>query len=299
MTSEADLVARRVQNLSILAREKVASFLSGNRRSLFKGQGTEFADLREFAAGDDTRYIDWRASAKRYNALIVRDYELEKNTNIVMLLDASGSMLLGKNSTRISKAVEAIASLAFAAVQNKDFIGFNSVSGKQSINIPPKGGKNHEYFIYRQLLNIIPTGSANIGEALKNVVNSLHHRSLIIVVSDLHNNIEETLSGFRMARAFKHEIQLIQISDYNEFVLPDNLGKIKFLHENKPVVVDLSDTLTYGRFSYEINKRVHEINSFKRKLRGLKVRVVEVKTENIIEQVLLSYYSAKSRHYSI
>ncbi|MCH8905773.1 MAG: DUF58 domain-containing protein, partial [Candidatus Heimdallarchaeota archaeon] len=104
------LLAKRIEGLSIKARDKVSSFLSGNRRSLYLGHGTEFADLRDYQQGDELRHIDWRATAKKYQSLVVRDYEVERNTNVVLLLDASGSMMLGKKEPRIKSAIIGIAS---------------------------------------------------------------------------------------------------------------------------------------------------------------------------------------------
>lgn len=298
--TEIDALPKRIQGLSLLAREKVSSFLSGNRRSILRGEGTDFADLREYVPGDDLRHIDWRATAKRGDSLIVRDYDLERNTNVVLLLDGSASMLLGKKEPRIKIAVEAVASLAYAATMNKDFIGFGAFSEELSNFVPPKGGKSHEFFIYKQLLNLIPKGETNIGEALKAVATSLKRRSLILVVTDLHDNIEQTLDGFKIARAFKHEVQLLQITDYGEYVLPDNMGKVKFQHPEtgQPEVVDFAKPMTKGLYSYDIYRSINELNEFKRNLRGLNVRVVETRTEDLTERVLLAYYSSKSRYSS-
>lgn len=301
MTTEADLLAKQVKGLSILAKERVASFLTGNRRSLFRGQGTDFADLREYVIGDDSKYVDWRATAKRNGNLIVKEYDVERNTNIILLLDVSASMLIGKKRPRIMIAIEAVASLAHATTQNKDFIGFGAFSDEVSIYIPPKGGVHHEFYIYRQLLNIIPQGTTNIGDALKEVSTSLKQKSLILVISDLHDNLESTLYGFKIARAFKHEVQLLQISDYGEYVLPEKLGKIKFQdpETGKPQVIDFTNTITKGLYSYELNKKLEEVNEFKRKLRGLRVRVIESRTEDLVDRVLNTYYSSKSRSYNI
>lgn len=188
--SEGILLSKRIEGLSIVAQEKVASFLSGNRRSLFLGHGTEFADLREYVYGDDLRYIDWRATAKRQNTLIVRDFEVERNANIVFLLDASASMLLGKKDTRMKQASIAIASLTHAAIMNKDFFGFGAFSDEISDFLPPRGGKPHEFLVYRKLLNIVPEGTTDLGNAIKKVSTSLKRRSIIMVLSDLHDNLD-------------------------------------------------------------------------------------------------------------
>ncbi|MHA2090368.1 MAG: DUF58 domain-containing protein [Candidatus Kariarchaeaceae archaeon] len=295
--SESQLLSKRIEGLSIVAREKVASFLSGNRRSLFLGHGTEFADLREYQMGDDLRYIDWRASAKRYNTLIVRDFEVERNANVILLVDGSASMMLGKREPRMKGAIISIASLAHAVIHNKDFFGFGAFSNTLSMFYPPRGGKSHEFYIYKQLLNLIPEGTTDLGNALIKVSTSLKQRSIILVITDLHDETETMMKGFRIARGFKHDVQVLQISDYGEFPLPDNIGKVKFSHpETKAqTVADFTDPVVSGIYSYEINKKMIEINQLKRKLRGLKIRVIEAHSEDLTEKVLLAYFGMKQR----
>jgi uncharacterized protein (DUF58 family) len=295
--SERLLLAKRIEGLSLIARQKVASFLSGNRRSLFLGHGTEFADLREYVYGDDLRYIDWRASAKRQNSLIVRDFEVERNANIMFILDSSASMMLGKGDTRARDAAVAIASLAYASIMNKDFFGFGAFSSSHSEFIPPRGGKEHEFLIYRRLLNIIPEGKTSLGEGIKHVAANLTRRSIIMVLSDLHDNLDDMIKGFRIAKGFNHEIQVIQLSDYGEYIMPDKMGKVKFIHPEtkKPEVADFADPVVSGIYSYEVNKAREEISSFKRRLRGLNISVYEARTEDLTERVLLAYFKAKQR----
>lgn len=294
--SEAALLAKRVEGLAIVAREKVSSFLAGNRRSLFLGTGTEFADLREYVYGDEQRHIDWRATAKRQNKLIVRDFEVERNTNIIFVLDTSASMLLGDDETRMKAATVAIASLTHATIKNKDFFGFGAFSDSKSEFISPRAGRSQEFLVYRKLLNITPEGKTDLGDALKKIATSLHQRSIIMVMSDLHDNLDEMFKGFRIAKAFNHEVKVIQFTDRTEYSLPQKVGKLKFVHPEtgKPVVADFSDPVTSGLYSYEISKDKRELQAFKRKLRGLKIDVIESYTDNVVEQVLLAYFSARS-----
>lgn len=293
--SEAELLSKRVEGLSIIARQKVASFLSGNRRSLFLGSGTEFADLREYVYGDDQRHVDWRATAKRQNKLIVRDYEVERNTNVIFVMDNSASMMLGGKEPRIKSAVIAVASLAHATIMNKDNFGFGVFSDKMDEFILPRGGKPQEFLIYKKLLNLVPEGKTNLGEALKKIATTLKQRSIIMVLTDLHDNLDEMFKGFRIAKGFNHEIKVVQLTDRGEYSLPDKIGKVKFVHpgKEKPVMADFGDPLVSGLYAYEIGKQRRELKDFKRKLRGLKIEVIESYTENLVEQILLSYFNSK------
>jgi len=293
--SEGVLLAKRIEGLSIVAREKVSSFLAGNRRSLFLGTGTEFADLREYVYGDEQRYIDWRATAKRQNKLIVRDFEVERNTNIIFIVDASASMMLGEKETRAKAATIAIASLAHATIKNKDFFGLGIFSDEVSEFVPPRGGRHQEFLVYKKLLNMVPEGKTDLGDALKHLATTIKQRSIFMVLTDLHDNLDDMFKGFRITKGFNHEIKVIQLTDRGEYKLPDKVGKIKFIHpeKGKPEVADFGDPLVSGLYSYEITKRRRELKSFKRKLRGLKIDVIESYSDNLVEQILLAYFSAK------
>ena len=297
--SEAELLSKRIEGLHIQAKQKVSSFLSGNRRSLFLGNGTEFSDLREYQTGDDLRFIDWRATAKRYNSLIVRDFEVERNTNVILLLDNSASMMLGKKAPRMKSAIIGVASLVHAAIQNKDFFGFGAFTTNLIEYIPPKGGKGHEFLIYKKLLNLIPQGETDLAEALKRTVTSLPRRSIILILTDLHSTSEQMMHAFTLAKAFKHEVQVIQLTDFGEYTLPDKIGKVKFQDQKSKsqVVADFNDPITSGLYYYDISQKIQELNNFKRKLRSLNVKILEGYTDDLPEKILLSYFSLKQKGY--
>ncbi|MCH8908968.1 MAG: hypothetical protein IH840_17935 [Candidatus Heimdallarchaeota archaeon] len=124
---------------------------------------------------------------------------------------------------------------------------------------------------------------------------SLKRRSIIIVLTDLHDDPETILKGFKIAKGFHHEVQIIQITDYGEFNLPSKVGKVKFKHPETEtqVVANFADPIVSGVYAYELNKKIQLINTLKRKLRGLKVRIIETHTEDLAEKVLLAYYGTK------
>lgn len=105
------------------------------------------------------------------------------------------------------------------------------------------------------------------------------------------------IKGFRIARGFNHEIQVIQLTDYGEYILPDKIGKIKFINPetDKPEVADFSDPVVSGLYAYEIGKSKQKVKEFKRKLRGMRIQVYESRTEDLTEKVLLAYFKAKQR----
>ena len=292
-----NLIRKKIRNLFISTKIKVSTFLQGHRRSVFLGPGTEYADLREYVPGDDLKRVDWRASARRPGNLIVREYEVEKNINVMVLIDVSQSMLLGEGEPRISMAVKAAAALGYATINNRDFFGVGLYSSDVNLFLPPRGGRKHLFTALSKMVNVVPSGVTNLGEAVKEVASKLKRRGIIIVITDLHDKFEETLKGFRAAIAHGHDIQVIHITDPLEYVFPGKIGKVKFFdpQTNQPVVVDLSDPLERGVFYLALTEEIEKMKDFVKKLRALKIRVIEATTKDVIDQVLLAYYNSKRR----
>ncbi|MHA1302738.1 MAG: DUF58 domain-containing protein [Candidatus Heimdallarchaeaceae archaeon] len=286
---------KKLKRLEILSRQRSTSFLQGHRRSIFRGSGTEYADLREYVEGDDPRFIDWNASSRIPYKLIVRDYEQERNTNVVLMLDTSHSMLLGDPVPRIKLAVEASATLAYTVLNNRDLFGWVSFSDELHTFIHPRGGKLHFYHIIHEMLKTAPFGRTNIGEAVREVALSLKRRSIIILLTDLHGNLEGAMEGFKVARVKKHEIKLIHTTDPEEFLFPKNPRQVKYLdpETNEMRVVNFSNLLERGKYNYEVGLKIQEINNFKRNVRGLNIDVITAPTTYLTEKLLLAYFGTK------
>ncbi|MCG3225691.1 MAG: DUF58 domain-containing protein [Candidatus Heimdallarchaeota archaeon] len=288
---------KKLKQLEIIAKEKSTSFLQGHRRSIFRGPGTEFADLREYIDGDDLRFVDWNASSRVPFKLIVRDYEQERNTNIILMMDTSNSMLLGDPIPRIKMAVEAIATLAYTAMNNRDNFGWVSFSDKIHKYIRPRGGKLHLYHIFDEMLKTAPTGRTNIGETVKEIALSQKRRSIIIILTDLHGDLEGAMDGFKVANIKRHEIKLIHIHDPEEFLFPKQPRQVKYQDPDTGEIkaVNFSNLLERGRFMFELGLQIREINNFKRNIRGLNIDVIDAPTTVLTERLLLAYFGTKRR----
>lgn len=288
---------KRLKQLEILAKEKSTSFLQGHRRSIFRGPGTEYADLREYIEGDDLRFVDWNASSRVPFKLIVRDYEQERNTNVILMMDTSYSMLLGEPKPRIKLAVEAIATLAYTVMNNRDNFGWVSFSDKIHKYIPPRGGKLHLYHVFDEMLKTSPIGRTSIGETVKEIALAQKRRSIIIILTDLHGDLEGAMDGFRVARVKRHEIKLIHIHDPEEFLFPKQPRQVKYQDPDTGEIkaVNFSNLLERGRFMFELGLQIKEINNFKRNIRGLNIDVIDAPTTVLTERLLLAYFGSKRR----
>jgi len=288
---------KKLKRLEIISKERSTSFLQGHRRSIFRGPGTEYADLREYTEGDDLRFVDWNASSRVPFKLIVRDYEQERNTNVILMMDTSYSMLLGEPTPRIRIAVEVIATLAYTVMNNRDNFGWVSFSDKIHKYIPPRGGKTHLYHVFNEMLKIAPLGRTNIGHAIREIALAQKRRAIIIILSDLHGDLEGAMDGFKVANAKKHEIKLIHIHDPEEFLFPKQPRQVKFQDpETEEVkVVNFSNLLERGKFMFELGLQIKEINEFKRNIRGLNIDVIDAPTTVLTEKLLLAYFGSKRR----
>ncbi|MCK4844253.1 MAG: DUF58 domain-containing protein [Candidatus Heimdallarchaeota archaeon] len=288
---------RKLKRLEILAKQRTTSFLQGHRKSVFRGPGTEYADLREYIEGDDLRYVDWNASSRVPLKLIVRNYEQERNTNVVLMMDTSHSMLLGDPIPRIKLSVEATATLAYTILDNRDNFGWVSFSDKIHKFITPKSGKTHLYHVFNEMLKIAPFGRTIIGENIREISLALKRRSIIIVLTDLHGDLSGALDGFRVANVKKHEVKIIHVHDPEEFLFPKQPRQVKFQdpETGEMHAINLSNLLERGKYMFEVGKQIREINDFKRNIRGLNIDVIDAPTTVLSEKLLLAYFGSKRR----
>jgi uncharacterized protein (DUF58 family) len=178
-------LAAQVRILEIVTRHAVTEVFAGEYSSAFKGRGIEFADVREYQPGDDTRTIDWNVTARAGRPFVKRFTE-ERELTVVLAVDLSASGRFG--TARKSKqqvCAEVAALLAFASVRKGDRVGLLVFTDRVEHFIPPKKGPRHALRIVRELLAFEPahtgTDFSPAGEHLARV---LHRRSVVFFVSD-------------------------------------------------------------------------------------------------------------------
>jgi uncharacterized protein (DUF58 family) len=158
----------------------------GHRRMKLKGQGREFESLREFVIGDEIRHISWPASARR-GKLITRQYTVERNQNIVVMLDAGRLMTarIGKLS-KLDHAINATLSIAYVAAAGGDNVGLLVFSRKVISYNPPKRGRDQINRVMEALYNVEPQMiEPSYARAFSFLGANCHRRSLVVILTDL------------------------------------------------------------------------------------------------------------------
>lgn len=223
MLTTADIL-KKVRLLEIKSKRLATDLFTGEYHSAFKGRGMSFKEVREYAAGDDVRFIDWNVSA-RFGNTFSKLFEEERELTVMLLIDVSRSSIFGTvNATKKDIATEIAAVLAFSAINNGDKVGAILFSDRIEKYIPPKKGRDQGLFLVRQLLTSTPSGKGtNLSEALRYFNNTTRQKSISFVLSDFIDAHYQ--DGLRVA-SNKHDVVGIKIYDPREQTLP-NVGMLK------------------------------------------------------------------------
>ncbi len=196
-------ILKKVRELDIKSKRLTRHLFTGEYHSAFKGRGMSFREVREYAAGDDIRFIDWNVSA-RFNHPFSKLFEEERELTVMLLVDVSASSLFGTIHARKKDLItEVCAVLAFSAINNNDKVGVIFFSDKIEGYIPPKKGREHVLYIVRQLLTIEPKRKGtNLSEAIRFFNRSARYKAIVFLLSDFLDGAGDiSRRGMRPARA--------------------------------------------------------------------------------------------------
>ncbi len=241
-------ILKKVRELEIKSKKLTSDLFTGEYHSAFKGRGMSFKEVREYAAGDDIRFIDWNVSA-RFGHTFSKIFEEERELTVMLLIDISASSLFGTVHARKKDIITEIAAvLSFSAVNNGDKIGVIFYSDIVEAYIPPKKGKQHALYIVRELLTKEPKSKGTeASKALRFFNNSTKQKSIAFVLSDfLDANYEDAL---RIAGK-KHDVIGIKLYDKMDMQLPvAGMLQVQDAESKKTKWVDSSNS--FVRYSYE------------------------------------------------
>ena len=220
LISDSNTLAKSAASLRLRARSIAEGLRQGNFSSMFKGQGIDFAGVREYLHGDDIRSIDWNVTA-RMGRPFVKLYDEEREQIVFFIVDRSLSMETGSsNLTRLNLASETGALLLLAANSNSCPVGCVFFDGKINFSCLPKNSLDQTMLILSKLAQReekVSTGSA-LSSAIKGAEQILKNRSMIFILSDFRSDdYEDNLA--RLSQ--KHDVVAIRFTDANDFELPD------------------------------------------------------------------------------
>src|SRR5438132_5827857 len=164
-------ILKKIRQIEIRTNRIVTETLAGQYHSVFKGQGMNFDEVREYQPGDDVRSIDWNVTA-RMNHPFIKKFVEERELTLMLVVDVSGSGLFGScEQSKRELAAEIASVLAFSAIRNNDKVGLLLFTEEVEKYIPPKKGRRHVLRVIREILCFQPVRrGTNFTEAI-NVLN--------------------------------------------------------------------------------------------------------------------------------
>jgi uncharacterized protein (DUF58 family) len=241
-------ILKQVKSIELRTRGLVGSLFAGEYRSVFRGQGMEFAEVRAYEHGDDFRSIDWNVSA-RLASPYVKTFTEERELTVMLVVDQSGSTRFGEPVTKAALSVEIAAVLALAAAHHNDRVGALLFSDVVERVIPPRKGRRHALRVIRDLVAFQPTGRrTNLGSSLSYASRVLRHRSIVVVLSDF---IAEGWERPLRRLGARHEVVAITVDDPREHDLPDS-GWIEIVdaESDRRVLLDTGSREVRARVAY-------------------------------------------------
>ena len=244
-------ILKKVRQIEIKTGRLVSETFAGEYHSVFKGRGMEFAEVREYVAGDDVRAIDWNVTA-RYSKPFIRRYVEERELTLMIVCDMSGSQFFGSGTkAKNEAAAELSAMFAFSALKNNDKTGLLVFTDGPELYIPPRKGKNHILRIIREILAYSPRGRAtSVTKALDTANRLMKHQGIIILISDFND------TGYEKAlrrTAVRHDLIPVVVEDRLERTLPKVGGLINAeqLEDEgaAPLLADLSSPDFLAKYS--------------------------------------------------
>ena len=283
----------QIHNLEVRARVLADEMLLGTYRSVFRGSGLEFEEVREYEQGDDVRSIDWNVTA-RMGSPFVKKYREDRELAILLAVDVSSSTWFGSaGRSKRELAVEVGTLLAAVALRNNDRVGLLLFSDRVERYLPPRSGREHLLRVIRELVAAPPLRArTDIAEAARFMRNVTKKHAVIFLLSDFLD-VEFTAPLRRLGQ--KHDVIALTLNDPRELDLPA-VGVIA-LEDAETGGVRVVDTdvdgvrETYGRVARE--RRVERRRAFAR----MAIDVADLSTDRPFVPVLQALFNARSRRH--
>ena len=308
-------ILKKIRQIEIRTNRLVSETLAGQYHSVFKGQGMNFEEVREYQPGDEVRSIDWNVTA-RMNHPFVKKFVEERELTLMLLVDVSGSGLFGSRSQSKRELAAEIASvLAFSAIRNNDKVGLILFSDEVEKFIPPRKGRRHVLRVIREVLFFEPQRrGTNLNGALEFMLRVTPHKAIAVVVSDflgspavaagqrgrklkpqimlLESLAQASFSMLRHANR-RHDVVAVQITDPYELELPA-LGRLvlKDAETGEVVEVNTGDGRKRSAFA---QRQARAQDDLTRLFRSVGIDAIRLRTDQAYGKELGKFFETREK----
>ena len=285
-------ILKRVRHIEIETGKLVKETFAGEYLSIFKGQGIEFAEVRQYIPGDDVRSIDWNVSAKT-GSTFVKKFNEERELTLLIACDVSASLMFGSVGRLKSEiAAELAAVFAFSATHNNDKVGLLLFSDKIELYIPPKKGRRHVLRIIRELLAFTPKSKGtNIGFALESINHLLRYNGILVLISDFKTELSYSKPFKLTARKF--DLIPVIVEDQLEMKLPKTriFLNLEDLESDGQILLNLASP-----FAKEITyKHIEELDQAKLLFTKNGLEYIVIQDGDKVSDILAGFFKRRAR----
>ncbi len=266
-----------IKRMEAFASKRRQGIMYGIHSSRMKGLGTDFYGIRNYETSDEFRRIDWKASAKKSDGFLIREYESEKNIRILIMLDVSNTMTRGKfEIDKLEYSIRASILLANLALERRDSVGLMLFSDKLHYFLEPSANNRQIYYIMDHLAKAQAKGKKVLKEAMDYAIKRIPKASFFFLVTDMEEIKDEFIEALKIARTYKH--QVIVISPFGPWF------------EGRPEELSDADKALSSAISEELwEKRA----LLKQKMRNLGINCIDVGPDDFFPTVIGEYQKAK------
>ena len=308
-------ILKKIRQIEIRTNRLVSETLAGQYHSVFKGQGMNFDEVREYQPGDDVRSIDWNVTA-RMNHPFIKKFVEERELTLMLVVDVSGSGLFGsRDQSKRELAAEIASVLAFSAIRNNDKVGLILFSDEVEKFIPPRKGRSHVLRVIREVLFFEPKRrGTDLNAALEFLMHVTRHRAVAVVISDFIGSPAEpkrershrlrpqmmlleslAQSAFSMLRQTnrRHDLVAVQITDRHELELP-SLGRLvlKDAETGEVVEINTGDARKRAAFAERQTRAQAELA---RLFRSAGIDAIQLRTDQSYTAELSRFFETRER----
>jgi uncharacterized protein (DUF58 family) len=308
-------ILKKIRQIELRTNRIVTETLAGQYHSVFKGQGMNFDEVREYQPGDDVRAIDWNVTA-RMNHPFIKKFVEERELTLMLVVDVSGSGRFGsRDQSKRELAAEIASVLAFSAIRNNDKVGLILFSDEVEKFIPPRKGRSHVLRVIREVLFFEPQRrGTDLNAALEFLLRVQSHKSVAVVVSDFIGSPAEPKSASRrklrpqmmllesLAQASftmlkqvnrRHDVVAVQITDRYELELPA-LGRLVLRDAETGEVIEIN-TGDAGRRDAFALRQAKAQEDTARLFRSAGIDSIQLRTDQSYGAALAKFFETREK----
>lgn len=284
-------VLARISSLELRARAVVEGFIHGLHRAPHLGSSTDFAEHRMYVPGDDLRRLDWKLYA-RTDRYYVKEFEADTNTNLLVLLDVSRSMLYG---TKLQYACTLAACLTYFSSLQRDRVGLATFANGVVEFVPPSA-KHLRMVLHAldrapQTVPAAPARPSRLRDIFQKLSDVARRRSMVAIISDFYEEPDDVVAAVNMLRGRGNDLMALHIMEPSEreFPFTESSNFVDLESDDKmPIIPD------YLRDDYQTLIAEH-IATLDRRLTGQGVDFSHFDTRQPMDKALFRYLAARSR----